>query len=86
MTQALTIEVPAVFKPLDQSSRYKGLHGGRGSGKSWHAGQRCLCCALAWYHERLAAQARPQLLFEAAMKSAALSQIENLKWHSTQPA
>lgn len=36
MTQ-LTIEAPAVFKPLDQPSRYKGLHGGRGSGKSWHA-------------------------------------------------
>jgi hypothetical protein len=34
------------FKPLDQPSRYKGLHGGRGSGKSWHAATmlvlRCL--------------------------------------------
>ena len=46
MTQQLTIEAPAVFKPLDQPSRYKGLHGGRGSGKSWHAATmlvlRCL--------------------------------------------
>jgi phage terminase large subunit len=46
MTQTLTIEAPAVFKPLDQPSRYKGMHGGRGSGKSWHAATmlvlRCL--------------------------------------------
>jgi Phage terminase large subunit len=46
MNQTLTIEAPAVFKPLDQPSRYKGLHGGRGSGKSWHAATmlvlRCL--------------------------------------------
>lgn len=30
----LTIETPRVFKPLLQPSRYKGAHGGRGSGKS----------------------------------------------------
>ena len=46
MTQQLTVEAPAVFKPLDRPSRYKGLHGGRGSGKSWHAATmlvlRCL--------------------------------------------
>src|SRR4030042_2050037 len=44
--QTLTIDAPAVFRPLDQASRYKGLHGGRGSGKSWHAATmlvlRCL--------------------------------------------
>jgi phage terminase large subunit len=42
----LTIDAPSVFKPLDQPSRYKGMHGGRGSGKSWHAATmlvlRCL--------------------------------------------
>ena len=37
----LTIEAPAVFKPLDQPSRYKGLWGGRGSGKSWHGDYDC---------------------------------------------
>lgn len=46
MNLELTIEAPAVFKPLDQPSRYKGLHGGRGSGKSWAAATmlvlRCL--------------------------------------------
>jgi phage terminase large subunit len=46
MIQSLTIDAPAVFRPLDQPSRYKGLHGGRGSGKSWHAATmlvlRCL--------------------------------------------
>ncbi len=30
----LTIETPRVYKPLLQSSRYKGAYGGRGSGKS----------------------------------------------------
>ncbi len=30
----LKIETPRVFKPLLQPSRYKGAHGGRGSGKS----------------------------------------------------
>ena len=30
----LTIETPRVFKPLLYPSRYKGAHGGRGSGKS----------------------------------------------------
>ena len=30
----LTIETPAVFEPLLKPSRYKGIHGGRGSGKS----------------------------------------------------
>jgi phage terminase large subunit len=46
MPQQLTIDAPAVFKPLEQPSRAKGLHGGRGSGKSWHAATvlvlRCL--------------------------------------------
>jgi phage terminase large subunit len=46
MTQQLAIEAPAVFSPLDQPSRYKGMHGGRGSGKRWHAATmlvlRCL--------------------------------------------
>ena len=46
MIQSLTIDAPAVFKPLDQPSRYKGLHRGRGSGKNWHAATmlvlRCL--------------------------------------------
>src|SRR5574343_51483 len=31
----LVIETAAVFEPLLQPSRYKGAHGGRGSGKSW---------------------------------------------------
>lgn len=30
----LVLETPAVFEPLLQPSRYKGIHGGRGSGKS----------------------------------------------------
>src|SRR5712671_2134898 len=30
----LRIETPRVFKPLLEPSRYKGAHGGRGSGKS----------------------------------------------------
>ena len=42
----LTIDAPAIFKPLYKPSRYKGLHGGRGSGKSWFAATmivlRCL--------------------------------------------
>lgn len=29
------VEVPQVFLPLFQPARYKGAHGGRGSGKSW---------------------------------------------------
>lgn len=53
MIQSLTIDAPAVFQPLDQPSRYKGPHGGRGSGKSWHAATmlvlRCLKDpAFAW--------------------------------------
>jgi phage terminase large subunit len=31
---ALRIETPRVFKPLLKPARYKGIHGGRGSGKS----------------------------------------------------
>lgn len=31
----LTIDTAAVFAPLLQPARYKGAHGGRGSGKSW---------------------------------------------------
>jgi len=45
-SSTLNIDAPAVFRPLDKPSRYKGLHGGRGSGKSWHAATmlvlRCL--------------------------------------------
>ena len=38
--RTLRIEVPRAFKPLLGPSRYKGAHGGRGSGKSWFfAGQ-----------------------------------------------
>src|SRR5262245_19528081 len=51
----ITIETPAVFKPLEQPSRYKAAYGGRGSGKSWmfasmvvehcllHPGSRIVC-------------------------------------------
>lgn len=35
----LTIETPEVFEPLLQPSRYKGAHGGRGSGKSHFFGE-----------------------------------------------
>ena len=34
MSNVLPIDVAAVFEPLLQPSRYKGAHGGRGSGKS----------------------------------------------------
>ena len=34
MSNVLQIDVAAVFEPLLQPSRYKGAHGGRGSGKS----------------------------------------------------
>lgn len=34
----LTIQTPRVFKPLLQPARYKGAHGGRGSGKSHNFG------------------------------------------------
>jgi phage terminase large subunit len=34
MAQTLTIDTPRWFKPLLDPSRYKGAHGGRGSGKS----------------------------------------------------
>lgn len=36
---ALTIETPAVFEPLLAPARYKGAHGGRGSGKSHFFGE-----------------------------------------------
>jgi len=32
---ALSIDTAAVFQPLLAPARYKGAHGGRGSGKSW---------------------------------------------------
>ena len=32
----LSLQTPECFKPLDQPSRCKAAHGGRGSGKSWH--------------------------------------------------
>jgi phage terminase large subunit len=34
MAQTLTIKTPRWFKPFLKPSRYKGAHGGRGSGKS----------------------------------------------------
>ena len=37
----LEIETAAVFEPLLHPSRYKGAHGGRGSGKSHFASPRC---------------------------------------------
>ncbi len=33
-SHTLTIKTPRVFVPLLSSARYKGIHGGRGSGKS----------------------------------------------------
>lgn len=46
MPDSLRIETPRVFLPLLQPSRYKGAHGGRGSGKSHFFGEalveRCL--------------------------------------------
>jgi phage terminase large subunit len=42
----ITIPTPEAFRPLAQPSRYKGIFGGRGSGKSWHFAsmvvERCL--------------------------------------------
>lgn len=40
MTQTLRREVPRVFAPLLQPSRYKGAFGGRGSGKSHFFGEQ----------------------------------------------
>lgn len=37
---ALEISVPEVFRPLWQPARYKGAHGGRGSGKSHHFAEK----------------------------------------------
>jgi phage terminase large subunit len=42
----LTIEVPRAFKPLLLPSRYKGVHGGRGSGKSHFFGQLLITTAI----------------------------------------
>lgn len=38
----LVIDTPKVFKPLLQPSRYKGAHGGRGSGKSHFFAERMI--------------------------------------------
>jgi phage terminase large subunit len=38
-SSVLRIETPAVFEPLLQPARYKGAHGGRGSGKSHFFGE-----------------------------------------------
>lgn len=38
----LRLEVPRVFKPLLSHSRYKGAHGGRGSGKSHFFGEQVI--------------------------------------------
>ena len=38
----LQLQVPRVFKPLLQPSRYKGAYGGRGSGKSHFFGERLI--------------------------------------------
>ena len=38
----LRVEVPRVFLPLEKPSRYKGAHGGRGSGKSHYFGGKWL--------------------------------------------
>jgi phage terminase large subunit len=35
LTQTLEIQTAAAFRPLLEPARYKGAHGGRGSGKSW---------------------------------------------------
>ena len=46
MGRELVIDTPRVFAPLLEPSRYKGAHGGRGSGKSHHfaeaAVERCV--------------------------------------------
>jgi phage terminase large subunit len=39
LTRSLRIETPRVFQPLLQPARYKGAHGGRGSGKSHFYGE-----------------------------------------------
>lgn len=42
MTQALRVEVPRAFASLLQPARYKGAHGGRGSGKSHFFGEQVI--------------------------------------------
>jgi phage terminase large subunit len=46
MKTDITIDILAVFKPLERASRYKAAYGGRGSGKSWRFAsmvvERCL--------------------------------------------
>jgi len=44
----LRIETAAVFEPLLQPARYKGAHGGRGSGKSHFFAESLIEDALAW--------------------------------------
>jgi phage terminase large subunit len=38
----LRLEIPRAFLPLEKPSRYKGVHGGRGSGKSHYFGEKWL--------------------------------------------
>jgi phage terminase large subunit len=52
LTPKIRVETPRVFRPLDQPSRYKGAHGGRGSGKSHYFAERLIlkayCDAVRW--------------------------------------
>jgi hypothetical protein len=68
MTQQLTIEAPAVFKPLDQPSRYKGLWGAVARAR---AGTRplCLCCVVSRSPAFYASLNRTELI------------RERMRWH-----
>lgn len=51
MSRSIDIQTAEVFEPLLQPARYKGLHGGRGSGKSHFFAEDAIDHALRWHGE-----------------------------------
>jgi len=80
------VSIPAIFEPLAQPARYKGIHGGRGSAKSWSVAQQLIIDSLAGY-ERILCGREYQSTIKDSVKHILDSQIRNMGvadlFHST---
>ncbi|MCK4828737.1 phage terminase large subunit, partial [bacterium] len=80
------VNIPAIFEPLSQPARYKGIHGGRGSAKSRSAAQQVILDSLDHY-ERVFCARELQSSIKDSVKHVLDSTIERMGvsdlFHST---
>ena len=74
----LILDVPEIFEPLLLPARYKGAHGGRGSGKSHHFAEAAIDLCVAVPGTRLVAVREVQKSLKESVKLLLEDKIKNM--------